>query len=125
MPREPQRVQAHRCGVERGKACVAGTLFKKARKQPHAKYKSLKNFVGHGARFYLQGRLTRRAKQAQDCMIANCEFAVEPDAINRSAGRSGSRCATSSSRSQNCMLDIRICLPSGQARHGHELQWRS
>jgi len=68
----------------------------------------------------LQGRLTRRAKQAQDCIIAACEFAVAPDAIKPPDGRSGSRRADSSFPSQNCMLDVRIRLPSAQARHGNE-----
>ena len=56
----------------------------KMRKQPHAQYKSLKNSASHGAGPAGEGRLTRRAEQAQSCMIADRESATRADAVNRS-----------------------------------------
>ncbi|HEX9210900.1 MAG TPA: hypothetical protein VF901_10335 [Bradyrhizobium sp.] len=46
----------------------------------------MKNFVRHGSISASEGGLTRRAKQAQDCIIADRESASRADAINGSEG---------------------------------------
>ncbi|MGY3394022.1 hypothetical protein ACVWW6_006613 [Bradyrhizobium sp. USDA 3311] len=51
----------------------------KTRKQPHAQYKSMRNFLPRGLAPCPRGRLTRRARQAQDCTIPKAEFAAEPN----------------------------------------------
>jgi hypothetical protein len=51
-------------------------------------HKSLKNFAPHCATPASEGGLTRRAKQAQNCTIPDCESASRAAAIAGSKGTS-------------------------------------
>jgi hypothetical protein len=95
-------------------------LDKKTRKQPHAQYKSLKNFALHSWNPVRKDGLTRRAKQAQNCIIPNCESASRADAVSGSDGMAD---RTLSRRMFDTRIDSRLV--AERHRHGDARQWRS
>jgi hypothetical protein len=117
MPREQQRVQSPSIRIKRRSPQDAR---KKTRKQPHAQYKSLKNFAPRGGYPARKDGLTRRAKQAQNCMIPDFESASRADAVSGSDGMAD---RTFSRRMFDTRIDSRLA--AERPRHGEARQWRS